>query len=67
MVDQLDLKSVFFILSYKKKIYVNQLLGFILNGFENKVYKLKMAPYDSKQTSRTWYNHIDAYFEIHKF
>ena len=50
----LDIKFAF--LNGKlKEIYVEQPQGFVVDGEENKVYKLKKAPH-------AWYTQIDSYF-----
>ena len=49
----------------KKEIYVSQPKGFIEEGKEDKVYRLKKALYELKQAPRAWYNKIDSYL-IHQ-
>ena len=46
----------------EKEIYVEQPQGFVVDGEENKVYKLKKALYGLKQAPRAWYTQIDSYF-----
>ncbi|RVW20261.1 Retrovirus-related Pol polyprotein from transposon RE2 [Vitis vinifera] len=60
-VYQLDIKSVF-LHGELKDVYVEQPLGYIRNGEEEKVYKLKKALYGLKQAPRAWYRRIEAYF-----
>ena len=60
-VYQLGVKSVF-LHGELKDVYVEQPLGYIRNGEEEKVYKLKKALYGLKQAPRAWYRRIEAYF-----
>jgi hypothetical protein len=46
----------------KEEVYVEQSQGFVIQGEEEKVYKLKKALYGLKQASKAWYSHIDNYF-----
>jgi hypothetical protein len=46
----------------KEELYAEQPLGFIIQGEEEKVYKLRKALYGLKQAPRAWYSHIDNYF-----
>jgi len=41
---------------------VQQPTGFVKEGEEEKVYKLKKALYGLKQAPRAWYNKIETYF-----
>lgn len=43
-------------------MYVEQPHGFVINGQEEKVYKLKKALYGLKQAPRAWYSRLDSYF-----
>ena len=42
--------------------YVEQPQGFVSEGKENKVLRLRKALYDLKQAPRAWYSKIDQYF-----
>ena len=44
-------------------MYVAQPEGFVINGEEEKVYKLKKELYGLKQAPRAWYSKIDSYFQ----
>ncbi|KAK2994058.1 hypothetical protein RJ640_010687 [Escallonia rubra] len=46
----------------QEEIYVKQPPGFVVEGFEDKVLKLKKALYGLKQAPRAWYSRIDGYF-----
>ena len=61
-VYQLDIKSVFLHGELKKDVYVEQPLGYIQKGKEERVYKLKKTLYGLKQAPRAWYSRIEAYF-----
>ena len=64
---QLDIKSAFLNGELTNEIYVEQPQGFVIEGAEDKVYRLKKALYGLKQASRAWYSQIDAYFIEHGF
>jgi hypothetical protein len=59
---QLDVKSAFLNGELKEEVYVEQPQGFVIQGEEEKVYKLRKALYGLKQALRAWYIHIDNYF-----
>lgn len=59
---QLDDKSAFLHGNLKEEAYVDQPLGYVKQGKENKIYKLKKALYGLKQAPRAWYSHIETYF-----
>ncbi|XP_060179691.1 uncharacterized protein LOC132609635 [Lycium barbarum] len=55
---------------YKKvfaPVYDDQPPGYVKNGSERKVYRLKKALYGLKQAPRAWYSRIDAYFHMENF
>lgn len=57
----MDLKSTFLNGVLEEEIYVQQSEGFIVEGNENKVYRLKKTLYGFKQALRVCYSRIDAY------
>lgn len=63
-IHQLDVKSAFLNGELEEEIYIyiQQPQGFVKQGEEEKVRKLKKALYGLKQAPRAWYNHIDKYF-----
>jgi hypothetical protein len=58
---QLDVKSTFLNGELKEEVYVEQPQGFVIQGEEEKVYKLRKAWYRLKQAPKVWYTHIDNY------
>eukprot|EP00253_Pinus_taeda_P024140 PITA_24140 len=57
----MDVKSAFLNGVLKEEVYVEQPLGYEVEGQEHKVCKLKKTLYGLKQAPRTWYNRIDVY------
>ena len=49
-----DVKSTFLNAEIQEEVYVEQPVGFVLEGDEDKVYKLKMALYGLRQAHRAW-------------
>jgi hypothetical protein len=66
-VYQMDVKSAFLNGYLKEEVYVEQPQGFIVEGKEDKVYRLKKALYGLKQAPRAWYSRIDKYLHDHGF
>ncbi|KAI5334598.1 hypothetical protein L3X38_024731 [Prunus dulcis] len=59
---QLDVKSAFLNGVLSEEVYVDQPCGFVIQGSEDKVYRLKKALYGLKQAPRAWYEEINSYF-----
>jgi len=55
-VHQMDVKSTFLNGFLEEEIFVEQPKGFIVEGKEDRVYKLSKAIYGLKDVLRTWYN-----------
>jgi len=51
----MDVKTAFLNGNFEEKIYMDQLIGFVSKGQEDKVCHLKKSIYDLKQSSRAWY------------
>ncbi|KAG7563872.1 Integrase catalytic core [Arabidopsis suecica] len=64
---QMDVKSAFLNGELEEEIYVAQPPGFIVEGEEEKVLRLRKALYGLKQAPRAWYGRIDSYFLQHGF
>ncbi|RZC09022.1 Retrovirus-related Pol polyprotein from transposon RE1 [Glycine soja] len=58
----LDVKSAFLNGVLEEEIYVEQPQGFVSEGKESKVLRLRKALYGLKQAPRAWYSRIDQYF-----
>ena len=64
---QMDVKSAFLNGVLEEEVYIEQPLGYVKEGKENKVLKLKKALYGLKQALRAWNTRINAYFKEHGF
>ena len=64
---QLDVKSAFLNGDLKEEIYLVQLEGFVKQGQEHHVCRLKKALYGLKQAPRSWYEKVDSFFVEHGF
>lgn len=63
----MDVKSAFLNEILEEEAYVEQLVGYVVRGKEDKVYRLKKNLYGLKQVLRVWYKKIDSYFVKHGF
>lgn len=63
----MDVKSAFLNGYLEEKVYVDQPTGYVKQGAEAKVLKLKKALYGLKQVPRAWYTRIDTYFTQNGF
>lgn len=57
----MDVKFDFLNNVLEKEVYIEQQPGYFQGG-DDKVYKLKKALYELRQTPRAWYTRIDTYF-----
>lgn len=64
---QLNVNAAFLNGFLEEDVYVRQLVGFIVKGGEEKVYKLKKALYDLKQAPRAWNQRIDQFLRLTGF
>jgi hypothetical protein len=64
---QLDVKSAFLNGDLKEEIYLVQPEGFVKQGQEHLVCRLKKALYGLKQAPRSWYEKVDSFFVEHGF
>lgn len=64
---QMDVKTVFLNGFIEKYIYVEEPLGYEVEGHEEKVLKLKKSLYGLKQAPRAWNSHINKYFQDNGF
>lgn len=63
----LDVKSAFLNGEITEEVFVEQPVGFQIQGKEDMVYKLYKALYGLKQASLAWYSKIDSYFLLQGF
>ena len=63
----MDVKSAFLNGYLKEELYVDQPKGFIIDGKEDKVYRLKKDLYGLKQAPRASYSRIDDYLHDNGF
>ncbi|GKE74759.1 zinc finger, CCHC-type containing protein [Tanacetum coccineum] len=59
IIHQMDVKTAFLNGELEEEVYMNQPMGFILPGNENKVYKLIKSLYGLKQTPKQWHQNFD--------
>lgn len=58
-IDHLDVKTAFLNGDLQETVFMEQPEGFIVQGMENKVYKLNKAIYGLKQAAKAWYEKIN--------
>uniref|UniRef100_A0A7N2LJ68 Retrovirus-related Pol polyprotein from transposon TNT 1-94 n=1 Tax=Quercus lobata TaxID=97700 RepID=A0A7N2LJ68_QUELO len=63
-LEQLDVKTAFLHGDLEEDIYMIQPEGFIVQGQENLVCKLRKSLYGLKQTPRQWYKKFDSFMQI---
>ena len=63
----MDVKSVFLNGYLKEELYVEQPIGYAIEGQEDKVLKLNKALYGLKKAPRAWNSRIDKNFQVNGF
>ena len=63
----MDVKFAFLNGYLEEELYVEQPIGYVVEGQEDKVLKLKKALYGMKQAPRAWNSRIDKYFQVDGF
>ena len=66
-IHHLDVKTAFFQGELKEDVYVKQPEGFVVEGSENKVYKLNKALYGLRQAPRAWNEKLNKVLKRLKF
>ena len=66
-VEQMDVKTAFLHGDLEKKIYMEQPEGFVVNGKENHVSKLRKSLYGLKQAPRQWYLKSEYVIENYRY
>jgi len=61
VIHQMDVKSAFLNGYLEEEIFVEQPEGFVVQGQEEKVYRLNKALYGLKQALRSWYSRIGTH------
>jgi hypothetical protein len=61
-IHQMDVKTAFLNQELEEDIYMDQSQGFVQDGKEHLVCKLKKSLYELKQSSRAGYQHINMFF-----
>lgn len=61
------MKFIFLNEDIEEKVYVKQPRAYVIEGEENKVYKLNKALYGLNQAPIAWYNIIDQHFQSKGF
>ncbi|KAH9672319.1 hypothetical protein KPL70_017676 [Citrus sinensis] len=64
---QIDVKSTFLNGFLEEEVYIEQPLGYVVKGQEDKILRLKKALYGLKQAPRAWNSRIDKYFQENGF
>ena len=59
----MDVKSAFLNGVLEEEVYLEQPPGYVKNGEEKKILKLKKALYGLKQAPRAWNTRINTYFK----
>ena len=63
----MEVKSTFLNGFLDEEVYIEQPIGYVVNGQEDKVLKLKKALYGLKQVPRAWNSRINKYLEENSY
>ena len=63
----MDVKSAFLNGFLEEEVYIEQPLGYVVKGHEDKVLRLKKTLYKLKQAPRAWNSIINKYFQENGF
>ncbi|GJQ92982.1 retrovirus-related pol polyprotein from transposon TNT 1-94 [Tanacetum coccineum] len=66
-LEQLDVKTAFLHGDLEEEIYMSQPEGFVVQGKEDYVCKLRKSLYGLKQSPRQWYKRFDSFMVKHGF
>ena len=66
-VEQMDVKTTFFHGDLEEEIYMEQPEGFVVDGKENHVCKLRKSLYGLKQAPRRWYLKFESVIENQEY
>ena len=66
-IHQMDVKTAFLNGELEEDIYMDQPQGFVEEGTQYLVCKLKKSLYGLKQSPRAWYQRIDLFFTQERF
>ena len=67
LIHQMDVVSAFLYGKLSEEIYMEQPDGYVVDGKENLVCRLKKSLYGLKQSPRCWYSALKEYIELIKF
>ena len=63
----MDVKSAFLNEVLEEEVYIEQPIGYVVKGQEDKVLRLKKALYGLKQAPRAWNSRINKYLEENSY
>lgn len=63
----MEVKSICLNGYLEENVYIDQTMGYVVKGEENKVLNLKKTLYGLKQALKSWYSRIYQYFQFNNF